>query len=67
MIKSIKGQFILSLLVALCFVYHSFSYIEFTGEERFLFNRILFFFIMISSIFNAGLFTQKYIQARNKK
>ncbi|CDQ21243.1 hypothetical protein SAMN05192559_11213 [Halobacillus karajensis] len=67
MVKSIKGQFVLILLAAFGFIIHSFSYIEFTGEERFLFNRILFYFIMILSVFNAGMITQKYIHLRKKK
>ena len=67
MLKSIKGQFVLILLAAICFVINSFSYIEFTGEERFISVRILFYFIMIVSVFNAGMITQKYIQLRKKK
>ncbi|SEH99966.1 hypothetical protein SAMN05192559_1074 [Halobacillus karajensis] len=67
MIKSLKWQLIISLLVAIGFVYNSFSYIVFIGDERFLFNQILFYFIMILSVFNAGLLTQKYIQSRKKK
>lgn len=66
MVRSVKGQFILSVLVAAGFVYHSFSYTEFTGEERFLFIRILFYFAMIVSVFNVGMLTQKYIQSKKK-
>ncbi|SES28528.1 hypothetical protein SAMN04487944_1355 [Gracilibacillus ureilyticus] len=67
MIKSVKGQFVLSLLVAISFIYLSFSNIEFTGEERFTINQILFYFIMITSVFNAGLMTQKYLQFKEDK
>ena len=66
MVRSIKGQFVLNLLVAIGFVISSFSYIEFTGEERFLPVRVLFYFTMIVAVFNAGLITQKYIHERKK-
>lgn len=66
MVKSVKGQFIISILVAIGFFINSFSYIEFTGEAEFMFNRKLFYFVMILSVFNAGLLTQKYIQAKRK-
>ncbi|GIN39387.1 MULTISPECIES: hypothetical protein [Heyndrickxia] len=67
MIKSIKGQLILFILVAIGFIYNTLSNIEFTGDERFLSIRVLFFFIMIFSVFNVGLFTQKYIQTKKKQ
>ncbi|UII54184.1 hypothetical protein LS684_10780 [Cytobacillus spongiae] len=67
MIKSLKWPFIVSILVAIGFINHSFSYIEFTGSEQFLFNRMLFYFIMIFSIFNAGMLTQKYVDSRKKR
>ncbi|MGN4126654.1 hypothetical protein ACMGD3_16830 [Lysinibacillus sphaericus] len=67
MIKSLKWQFILSIFVAIGFVYTTFSNIEFTVDERFLSVRVLFFFIMILSVFNAGLLSEKYIQTRKKK
>ncbi|WP_453989826.1 hypothetical protein [Bacillus nitroreducens] len=66
MIKSIKGQLILFIFVAICLIYHSLSNIEFIGDERFLFVRVFFFFIMIFSVFNVGFLTQKYIQSRKK-
>ncbi len=66
MVKSVKGQFILSIIVAIGFFINSFSYIEFTGEAEFMFNRKLFYFVMILSVFNAGLLTQKYIQTKRK-
>ncbi|MGP4108933.1 hypothetical protein [Virgibacillus sp. L01] len=66
MVKSVKGQFIISLLVAIGFLMNSFSYIKFTGEAEFMFNRKLFYFVMIISVFSAGLLTQKYIQTKRK-
>ncbi len=35
MIKSLKGQLILSILSAIGFIYSSFSYIEFTDAKEF--------------------------------
>jgi hypothetical protein len=67
MINSLKGKLILSLIVAIGFIYHSFSYIDFTGDDMFLFNRVLFYFIMILSVFNAGIWMQKYIQTKMTK
>ncbi|MCI1591136.1 hypothetical protein [Heyndrickxia oleronia] len=67
MIKSIKGQLILFILVSIGLIYHNLNNIEFTGDERFLSIRVLYFFIMIFSVFNAGLFTQKYIQSKKKQ
>ncbi|REJ05628.1 hypothetical protein DYE48_20300 [Halobacillus trueperi] len=67
MVKSIRVQFVLILLAAIGFVINSFSFIEFTGEERFIPIRVLFYFIMIVSVFNAGMITQKYIDIRKKK
>lgn len=67
MIKSIKAQFILSMVVAILFVLGSFSYIEFTGMERFQFTRWLMYFAMIISIYNAGLLTQKYIRENKER
>ena len=67
MINSLKGQFILSIFVAIAFVYSTFYNIDFTVDERISPVRILFFFIMILLVFNAGLLTEKYIQARKKK
>jgi hypothetical protein len=64
MINSLKGKHILSLIVAIGFIYHSFSYIDFTGDEKFLFNRVLFYFIMILKVFIAGIWMQKYIQQK---
>ena len=67
MIKSLKGQFILSIFVAISFVYTNFSTIEFIVDKRDPTVRVIFFFIMIFSVFNAGLLTEKYIQTRKKK
>jgi len=66
MIKSLKGQFILSILVALAFIYNSFNYIEFTGKEKFYLPRLLLYIAMIFSVYNAGILTQKYIQSKKK-
>lgn len=66
MIKSLKGHFILSIFVAIAFIYSTFSNIDFTFDERISPIRILFFFIMIISVFNAGLLTEKYMQSRKK-
>ena len=51
MIKSLKGQLILSIIVAIGFVYINFSSIDLTRGT-------IFFFIMVSSVFNAGLLTE---------
>ncbi|MFB7157641.1 hypothetical protein [Lysinibacillus sp. NPDC056232] len=67
MIKSLKGQFFLSIFVAFGFVYVNFSSIEFIADKRDPTVRVIFFFIMILSVFNAGLLTEKYIQTRKKK
>ena len=67
MIKSLKGQFIFSIFVAICFVYSTFYNIEFTVDKRDPTVRVMFFFIMILSVFNAGLLTEKYIQTRKKE
>ncbi|MEK4485673.1 hypothetical protein MHH81_08720 [Psychrobacillus sp. FSL H8-0484] len=67
MIKSLKGQFILSVFVAIGFVYVNFSSIEFIADKRDPTVRVIFFFTMILSVFNAGLLTEKYIQTRKKK
>ena len=61
MIKSVKGQLIFSIITASLFVIASFSFIEFTENEGFLFGPIVYYFIMIFAVYNAGLLTQKYI------
>lgn len=63
-IKSVKGQFILFIIIAILFVAASFLYIEFTGKETF--TRIIMYFTMIIAVYNAGLFTQKYIHTKKK-
>jgi CDP-diglyceride synthetase len=65
MFKSLKAQLTLSLLVAGAFIYQSLSYVEFTGEFRF--NQVLIYLIMVVSVYNAGLITQRYVEARKKK
>ncbi|MFJ7183770.1 hypothetical protein [Lysinibacillus xylanilyticus] len=67
MIKSLKGQFILSIFVSIGFVYVNFSSIEFIADKRDPTVRVIFFFTMILSVYNAGLLTEKYIQTRKKK
>ncbi|OMP67587.1 hypothetical protein BTO28_06485 [Domibacillus epiphyticus] len=62
MIKSLKGQFILSIITAICFIYLVLSYTDFTGEAKF--SRILFFTAMILSVYNTGMLTQKYIKSK---
>ncbi|MED3564147.1 hypothetical protein [Bacillus xiapuensis] len=66
MIKSLKGQFILSILVAIGFIYNSFNYIEFTGDSEFYFPQLLLYIAMIFSVYNAGILTQEYIQSKKK-
>ncbi len=66
MIISVKGQFILSILVSICFIINSFNYTNFTGEREFYFPRLLFYIVMIFSVYNAGMLTQKYIQSKKK-
>ena len=61
MIKSLKWQFIISLLTAVLFVISSFYYIEFEVDEKFNYPRMFFYTAMIFSVFNAGLLTQKFI------
>ncbi|WP_342599067.1 hypothetical protein MHB48_16920 [Psychrobacillus sp. FSL H8-0483] len=67
MIKPLKEQFILSIFVAIGFVYVNFSSIEFIADKRDPTVRVIFFFIMILSVFNAGVLMEKYIQTRKKK
>lgn len=63
MIKSVKGQFILSIITAILFVTHIFiNVIELSGLPD-----LLFYFIMVLSVYNAGLLTQNYIQTRKTK
>jgi hypothetical protein len=64
MIKSVKGQCILSAVTAVLFVIGSFSYIEFTGKENFHYTRLIFYFVMVVSVYNAGMLTQKYIETK---
>lgn len=64
MIKSIKGQFINSVIIACLFVIASFSYLEFTDKKSSLFGPVFFYTFMILAVFNAGLYTQKYLQSK---
>lgn len=63
MIKSAKGQFLLYIITAILFVIASFSSIELTDNNNSFFSSTFFYFLMIIAVFNAGLFTQKYIQS----
>ncbi|ADU32207.1 hypothetical protein [Evansella cellulosilytica] len=63
MFKSVKGQFIITIITAVLFVFHIFVNVtELSG-----FIDILFYFIMIIAVYNAGLLTQKYIQTNKAK
>jgi hypothetical protein len=64
MFKSLKAKLILSLLVAVAFIYQSLSYVEFTGEFRF--NQVLIYLVMVVTVFNAGLITQRFVEAKKK-
>lgn len=55
-----EGQLILSIIVAIDFIYTTFSYIKFTSKARF--SKIFFYFGMISVVYGVGILTQKYIQ-----
>ena len=61
MIKSLKWQFIISLLTAVLFVISSFYYIDLRVDEKVNYPRVFFYAAMIFSVFNAGLLTQKFI------
>ena len=65
MIKSLKWQLILSILVSFSSIYVISSNIEFLKGDKFA--QKAFFFAMIMSIYNSGLLTQKFIQSREKK
>lgn len=67
MIKSLKGQLILSILVAIGFIYSSFSYIEFTYAKEFQLPRFFLYMAMIFAVFNTGILTQKYIHSNKKE
>jgi hypothetical protein len=67
MIKSIKGQFILSIVAALAFIVNSFNYTDFSFEGQLHLPKLIFYLIMIISVFNAGMLTQQYIQSRKGK
>ncbi|MFJ7682053.1 hypothetical protein [Peribacillus butanolivorans] len=59
-----EGQLILSIIVAIGFIYTTFSYIEFTSKARF--SKIFFYFGMISVVHGVGILTQKYIQKKKE-
>lgn len=62
MIKSVKGQFVLHVITAILFVISSLLHFINLGNPSFI--SILFYFIMISSVFNAGLATEKYLKSK---
>ncbi|KGP71672.1 hypothetical protein [Pontibacillus yanchengensis] len=63
MIKSVKGQFVLHVMTAILFVIS--SLLHFINLANPTFISILFYFIMVSAVFNAGLATERYL--KNKK
>jgi hypothetical protein len=65
--KSLKFELTLTIIVAVCFTWNSFYFTDFTFEGEFHLPRLIFYLIMIVSLFNAGLLTQKYIQFRKDK
>jgi len=62
LLKSVKVQFILSIITAFLFMINSLSYVEFTGIEAFLFPMKIMYFAMLVAVYNAGIMTQKYLQ-----
>ena len=67
MIKSAKRQFILYIIFASLFVIASFSYINFIDQKNSLFGPTVFYFLMVLTVFNAGIYTQKYMQSKKEK
>lgn len=67
MVKSIKGQFFLSIVVALGFIINSFNYTDFSLRGELHLPKLLFYLVMIISVYNAGMLTQQYIQSRKEK
>lgn len=67
MIKSIKGQFILSIVIALAFTVNSFNYTDFSLEGELHLPKLIFYLIMIISVYNAGMLTQQFIQSKKDK
>ncbi|NME06442.1 MULTISPECIES: hypothetical protein [unclassified Psychrobacillus] len=65
MIKSAKGQLILSTITATLFIIASFSFIQFNDGNSFFFGPVVFYILMLLNVFHAGLLTQKYIQFKN--
>ncbi|MFB6804912.1 hypothetical protein ACFCVU_27960 [Peribacillus butanolivorans] len=59
-----EGQLILSIIVAIDFIYTTFSYIKFTSKARF--SNTFFYFGMISVVYGVDILTQKYIQKKKK-
>ncbi|CDQ41970.1 MULTISPECIES: hypothetical protein [Virgibacillus] len=64
MVKSIKGQFILSMFVAIAFIYNTSNFTDFIKEDAFHLPYVMFYVAMIASVFNAGICTQKYVEFR---
>lgn len=64
MVKSLKGQFILSSLVSLLFIIYTFlNFNSLNNVSNFITN--LFLFITLASVFNTGLLTQKILSPKN--
>lgn len=62
--EACEGHLILSIIVAIGFIYTTFSYIEFTSKARF--SKIFFYYGLISVVYGTGILTQKYIQEKIK-
>jgi len=67
MIQSVKGIFILSVVLAILMVTNSFSYIEFTGGAEARFSRTVTYLMTFLVVYNAGIYTQKYVQSRKDR
>lgn len=63
MLKSIKNQLIISSIASLLFIIFIFLIYDNTDISRFITN--IFIFITISSVFNTGLLTQKYLYSKD--
>lgn len=67
MIRSVKGLFIISVVLAILMIFNSFSYIEFTGGAEAKFSRTGTYLVTFLVVYNAGIYTQKFIQARKDR
>ncbi|GMG76999.1 hypothetical protein ShirakiTB12_54680 [Priestia megaterium] len=64
MIKSVKGQFIFSIITTFCFILIVLSYVDFIEKARF--SGMVFFSTMIISAYNTGTLAEKYIKLNKK-